>query len=151
MAKLTQMSATSQRYISVDTRNRIAGHIEALGSPNQKAGIRAEQRLFSFGAKVVPQLIEVANSPDPQVRFRVAWVLGKSRDPAAFEALCRLADDEYPRVRYDAVLATGELGDERAAPVLKSIAALRDEEGATDSAAKAALSRLRQSRRKPLS
>ena len=136
------------QVISADSRKRICRHIEALSDSDPEVSARAEQRLFRFGAKVIPQLQAVADSADPQVRFRVAWILGKTRDPAAFDTLCGLAEDSDPGVRYDAVLALGELGDRRAVPILKVLAAQPEDEAAISSAAKIALNRLKRGRGK---
>ena len=131
-----------------DSERRIAGHIEALADSDPKVSFRAERRLIRFGAKAIPQLIAEADSPNPQVRFRLAWVLGKTRDPAAFDTLCQLAKDVNSEVKYDAVLALGELGDPRAVPVLNGLAAQPDDEAAISSAARTALSRLKRGRGK---
>jgi len=100
--------------ISTDSWRRIAGHIERLADLDQKVSFRAERRLIRFGSKAVPQLLAAADSPDPQMRFRVAWALGHTRDPRALETLLRLTDDPDEGVRYDATVALGVLGDERA-------------------------------------
>ncbi len=104
--------------LSTDSRRRIAGHIERLSDLDQKVSFRAERRLIRLGSKAVPQLLGAADSPDPQMRFRVAWVLGHTRDPRALETLLRLTDDPDEGVRYDATVALGVLGDERAIPPL---------------------------------
>jgi HEAT repeat protein len=127
--------------VSADTRNRIKTHIANLGSPDQARALQAESRLIRFGSKAVPLLLEAAASPDPQVRFRVVWALGKSRDARALESIFRMTSDTDERVRYDAATALGEYGDTSAVPVLSRLA-----ESAADSdlgsAARAALRKL---------
>ena len=56
------------------------------------------------------------------VRLRAGWVLGMSKDPRAFEPLCRLLRDLDERVRYDIAVALGHHGDERAIPILRQAA-----------------------------
>lgn len=74
-----------------------------------------------YGPRATEQLLAECGHPNPVVRYRAAWALGKTRDPRAFEGLLRLTSDEDEGVRYDATLALGELGDERAIPHLHRI------------------------------
>lgn len=129
--------------LSSDSRRRIAKHIDNLGSPDDKTAQQAERYLIRFGRKGVEPLIEVASSPDPQVRFRAVWALGKSRDSRALPTILHLTDDPDERVCYDAILALGELGDTRAVPVLGEIARRPSDPAALDSAARSALKKLK--------
>lgn len=113
---------TQPNEMSPDTRRRITGHIAKLGSADDKTALDAEQRLIYFGARAVPRLLPLVSDDSPQVRFRVAWVLGKSRDPQAYSALTAMVEDTDEAVRYDATLALGELGDTRAVPFLEELA-----------------------------
>ena len=128
--------------ISADTARRIRGHTAALGDPDQAISFRAQQRLIRFGAKAVGQLIEAAASPDPQVRFRAVWALGKSRDPRAFETILRLTGDPDKAVAYDATLALGEMGDTRSVPRLQEMAARAEDERGLVGASRGALRKL---------
>jgi HEAT repeat protein len=109
--------------LSANTRKRIARHIENLDNLDSVVSVWAERLLIRFGPKAVEAVLAVADDPDPQVRFRCAWILGKSRDPRAFPALTRLTKDPDERVSYDATLALGELGDTQAIHVLAEIIA----------------------------
>jgi len=126
--------------MSRDTLRRIQGHIRNLADPDDKTSYQAERRLMRFGPRAVELLIVAATDPNPRVRFRAVWVLGKSRDLRAFPAILHLTRDPDGRVSYDATLALGELGDTRAVPHLT---ALVGQAGPEDALADAALSALR--------
>ncbi len=128
--------------VSRDTMKRIRRHIDALGDADQNISYRAERRLIRFGPKAVDALLQAGDSPDPQVRFRAVWALGKSGDPRAFVAILRRTDDPDDRVRYDAVLALGELGDRRADAPLAALAAQQDRPDSVSGAARTALAKL---------
>lgn len=134
---------TAPLKVSADTRRRIAGHIANLGSPDDETALRAEARLMRFGARAVPQILAMVSGDSPQVRFRAAWVLGKSGDPLAYPALTALTEDADEAVRYDATLALGELGDGRAVPFLKALAQRVPSEDCRVSAAMSALVKLK--------
>ena len=129
--------------LSADSRRRITEHIANLGNPNPVAAHKSELCLSHFGPKAVDLLIIAASSSDPQVRFRVVWALGKSRDNRALPTLLALTDDPDERVRYDAVLALGELGDVQAIASLEEIARRSSDPAALDSAALCALTKLK--------
>ena len=113
---------TETLKLSADTRHRIAGHIARLGDADSQIAHDAERRLIHFGAKAIEALLMAASDPNPQVRYRAVWALGKSRAERAFEVICALTEDADEAVRYDATRALGELGDRRAVPFLKSLA-----------------------------
>lgn len=129
----------SQEGVSADTRRRIAGHIASLSSPDAKTSYGAERRLMRFGAQAVPQLLPLVFDGNPQVRFRVAWVLGKTKDQRAYPALIALTEDVDEAVQYDATVALGELGELRAVPFLKELARRVPREDGRASAAMTAL------------
>ena len=137
------MQTETPPRLSADTRRRIAGHIASLGSPDAGTSYGAERRLMRFGARAVPQILAVVSGGSPQVRFRAAWILGKSRDPSAYPALAALTEDPDEAVRYDATLALGEPGDARAVPFLKALALRVPSEDCRASAAMSALVKLK--------
>ncbi len=65
-------------------------------------------------------LVPLADHPDEEIRYVVAWCMGE--DDTRYEpfhaALLRLADDPTPRVRYNAALALARFGDPAAREVL---------------------------------
>jgi HEAT repeat protein len=73
--------------------------------------------------KVVRLIVRMADDPDWVVRGCVAWALGRPGYSETLPTLERLANDEYPFVRFRAIAA---LGDAQGAEVLIRIAA--DEE-----------------------
>ncbi|MGV3720725.1 MAG: HEAT repeat domain-containing protein [Actinomycetota bacterium] len=127
---------------SADTRRRLATHVAALEDPDADVAMRAEGRLIRFGRKAVAPLIEAADHPDPRVRFRAVWVLGKIGDARALSTIQRLTEDADGRVAYDAVLSLGELGETEAIPKLWEIALRLNDQRELDSAARSALVKL---------
>ena len=107
-----------QKAFSRDTYLRIQKHIAALNNSDQSLTLKAKNSLIRFGSKAVEPLLSALSHPNPAVRFRVVWVLGISKDPRAFDAICSLLKDEDERVRYDATIVLGHHGDERAITLL---------------------------------
>lgn len=102
-------------------------YIQQLGSEDKDISCSAEQSLIGMGSIAVEPLLQALNSEDPQTRYRAAYILGKIRDPRAFDTLLRATQDSDPAVRYDAVMALGDLGNSRAiGPLLQIL--LGDEE-----------------------
>lgn len=66
------------------------------------------------GATDLPALIVAAGDSDPEVRAKVARALGRTRDPAAFEALERLGRDPVWYVRLQAMGGMGWIRSPRA-------------------------------------
>ena len=72
--------------------------------------------------QLAPKLVRYTADESPVIRRYAVYGLLRLRDPATLGALLRTAvcDDDW-WVREQAVLAAGELGDERAIPYLKSL------------------------------
>lgn len=130
------------RKTSADTLQRIRGHINNLGSPDDATAQQAERRLIRFGPKALEQLVTATTSRDPQVRFRAVWALGKSRDARALPTILKLTEDPDRRVAYDAVLALGELGDLNAVQRLEELSVQVEDERGLVGASWAALRKL---------
>ncbi len=128
--------------LSKDTRRRIQKHLAHLGSTDEAIAQKAERRLIWFGRKAVEQVLPATFSPDPKVRFRAVWVLGKSQDERTLPAILRLTDDPDKRVRYDAVLALGESGHPQAVSALQAIRQRTSDPAQVASAAESALAKL---------
>jgi HEAT repeat protein len=125
------------------TQRRIRRLVSRLCDPNQKLAEKAEVRLLRFGHLAIKPLLELVHHRSPHVRYRVVWVLGKTKDSRAFEAILKLAEDRDHRVAYDAMLALAELGDERAVPHLfRLFKRYHNDSQALDDAAIMALKRL---------
>ena len=117
--------------------------ITKLEHPSDDVAVKAERRLIWLGKRTIPQMLPKINHADPRVRFRAVWVLGKTRDPAAFDAIRSCVEDSDHRVAYDAMMALGELGDSRAVPLLEALASkYHGHPDSLDSAAKSALLKL---------
>jgi len=109
---------------------RILEHIKNLGSDNKKVSEMAEQYLIRhYGSEPLPYAIQACKSENPVVRFRAVWILGKTKDPLAYETILGLCDDPDEGVRYDATLALGHLGDRRAIEPLVELCIRGDETG----------------------
>ena len=96
--------------------------IKKLEHPSDRVAGKAEKRLALFGRSAIPRLRPLAYHSNPQVRYRVVWILGKTRDPDVFETILSRVDDPDHRVAYDAIMALGSLGDQRAIPHLRMYA-----------------------------
>lgn len=93
-------------------------HLDRLGDDGD-AGQRAEANLVRYyGTRAIDDLIDLCADPNPTVRYRAAWALGKIGDARAFETVLALIDDPDERVQYDATLALGKLADPRAVDIL---------------------------------
>ena|SRR5579883_2898429 len=100
--------------MTADTRRRIEAHIANLGDEDQNIALSAQRRLIRFGTKAVDALTKACESANPQVRYRAVWALGKIGDNCAYGTILRLTNDPAGEVSYDAFMALGVLGDERA-------------------------------------
>lgn len=103
-------------------QNQIDRLVEQLSDPSDTVCARAEKRLMRYADRAVPRLQTLANHPDPRVRFRVVWLLGKSQCPAAYRTIVERIEDSDARVAYDAIMALGEFGDLRSIPLLQELA-----------------------------
>ena len=109
--------------ISHTREKRTISHVRNLESPEIHVAERAERMLIRYYAGCsVPYLLPICGSENPVARFRAVWILGKSWSPAAYDTILILCGDLDDRVRYDAVLALGNLGDHRAVPELMAMA-----------------------------
>ena len=94
--------------------------VRALGDEDYFKRQSAAWRLVEAGGEAVaPLLAALGGDPDPQVRFKAAWALGKIGDERGLEPLARaLLEDEDPAVREWAASALEAIGDPRAVPPL---------------------------------
>lgn len=85
-----------------------------------QAGVRekAAGQLVLYGEPVVPRLIQETNSDYTRVRFEVARILGRIRDPRATDAMVRLLDDRSFNVAAYAAWGLGEMRAPEAVPTL---------------------------------
>jgi hypothetical protein len=68
-------------------------------------------------------LAPLADHPDEEIRYVVAWCMGEdnTRHPPFHQALLRMVNDKAPRVRYNAALGLVRFGDPAARGVLREM------------------------------
>lgn len=84
-------------------------HIALLKSMQPEVREKAAGKLVIYAERAVPRLIEETGSEYTRVRFEVARILGRIRDPRAIEALIRLLDDRSYNVASYAAWGLGEM------------------------------------------
>ncbi len=73
-------------------------------------------------ARWYPDVLRLAENPEPQFRMMAAWVMGQDTKPAEFhQALRKLIADPEPMVRWNAALALVRFGDDAGEPVLRTM------------------------------
>ncbi|MEE2657520.1 MAG: HEAT repeat domain-containing protein [Candidatus Latescibacterota bacterium] len=92
--------------------------IERLSSMQSKIREKAAGKLLLFGERVVPRLIEETDSELIRVRFEVARILGRIKDPRATDALIELLNDSSFNVAQYAAWGLGEIQAPAAVPEL---------------------------------
>ena len=93
-------------------------HIDLLKSVQPDVREKAAGKLVIYGEPVVPRLIEESSSEYTRVRFEVARILGRIRDPRATDTLIRLLDDSSFNVAAYAAWGLGEMQAPSALPTL---------------------------------
>jgi len=92
--------------------------INLLKSQHAEVREKAAGRLVLYGQEIVPRLTEETGSGHTTVRFEVARLLGRLRDPRAAKALVWLLDDKSANVWQMAAWALGEIRAPEAVPKL---------------------------------
>jgi HEAT repeat protein len=92
--------------------------IALLKSLHSDVREKAAGKLVIYGEPVVPRLIEESSSDYTRVRFEVARILGRIRDPRATDTLIRLLDDRSFNVAAYAARGLGDLEAKQALPTL---------------------------------
>ncbi len=92
--------------------------IEQLHSIHSEVREKAAAKLVLHGGSVVERLIEESHSEFIRVRFEVARLLGRIKDPRATDTLIRLLDDDSFNVAQYAAWGLGELQAPSAVPAL---------------------------------
>ena len=108
------MQARSKRRLT-----RFRQHVEDLASDDVRRAARAHCLIARFYAKdFEPELIEAAGSSDPDISWRSVSALTQVRSTRVFPFICANLHREELRVKYEAALDLGHLGDPRGIPVL---------------------------------
>ncbi len=93
-------------------------HITLLKSLQPEVREKAAGKLVIYGDPIVPRLIEETYSDYTRVRFEVARILGRIKNPRATDAMIRLLDDRSFTVAAYAAWGLGELRAQSAVPAL---------------------------------
>ena len=86
----------------------------------------ALQVLAATDVDTLSPLMELLNSPDPDLRMQAALALGEQRDARAATALVNAMKDDDANVRYHAIEALGKLKATDAVDLLADVAESRD-------------------------
>ncbi len=113
--------------------------IEALRSPTPGLPPLAGKLLLRLGAAATPALTDALLNRHPEIRVKVAALLGESQDARVIPALVRALRSQYYTVREQAALALGNLLHPQALPAL--LEALKDPEAKVRAAAVASVGR----------
>ncbi|MDA0337453.1 MAG: HEAT repeat domain-containing protein [bacterium] len=93
-------------------------HIDRLKSIDERNRKPAVEQLAAMGNQIVPRLIVEMSSSYTQVRFEVAHLLGRSRDPRAVPILIQALGDQSANVAQTAAWALGSIRSPAAVPAL---------------------------------
>jgi len=95
---------------------------EALKAEEQNSTLYTSFALSNFGSEETgnetEMLLKALKSENGNVRVAAAMALGQKEEKAAVDPLLAILMRDYPLARYSAVMALGEIGDERAAATL---------------------------------
>jgi HEAT repeat protein len=122
--------AAVERLAACTETSRLADALIVALADGENPGRRnaAVESLVHCGPRVVPHLIEAAESSDADVRKFVSDTLAGVGDPRATESLIRLLEDPDPNVRAAAADALGAVGGDQAVQALKRSATRTDED-----------------------
>ena len=109
---LLKAAATQHGDAEIDVRRAAVQGIGSLAANMQKAG----QPLHD--PQLIPTLIEVSKSDNPNLRAETAYALGVIDDPQAVARLLEMLNDSHPDARFNAATALASHGKAEALPVL---------------------------------
>jgi HEAT repeat protein len=106
--------------------------LEILADPSPKVRMNVAYSLGEIGAvEAVEPLIKLLKDEDGEVVRMTVIALGLLKDPRATEPICKVMDrddanvrhEDNPNIRYEALIALGEIGDPRAVDTLVDLLA----------------------------
>ncbi|HEY9824064.1 MAG TPA: HEAT repeat domain-containing protein [Stenomitos sp.] len=123
-----QAQVVTDEVISPTADTRIAPLIEKLTDRNVRRWLAAADALVTVGTPAIPALQTALHSPNPNLRWHAASVLGDLGAEAAVAVpdLIGALQDSDPQVRLYAALALGNMRKAAQAAVPSLITALRD-------------------------
>ena len=95
-------------------------YLQQLKSRDKGERLKAANRLLRFGNELTPRLLEEVRSDNWLVRYEVAQLLGRLRDPQGVPVLMESLDDRSVAVAQAAAWSLGQIGDSRAVSALLS-------------------------------
>ena len=81
------------------------GIMRNIASQDDRIGSIASQEILKHCNDTIEPLIGLIGHPNPQVRYRIAWMLGKITDAVSLKVLVAMTMDRDERVSYDAFMA----------------------------------------------
>jgi len=125
MTGLRWFGSSAEDIDALKKNGDVDGLIRLLGHRNFDTRWRAADALGTSGPAALGPLVAALTSRDIQIRLGAVEALGTIRDTSVVGPLIHtMRLDENDEVRWAAVLALGELGDQRALPHL--VSALKD-------------------------
>ena len=115
--------------------------IEMLGTPYGYERVALEEIFKKIGAPATPLLNAALLTTDSLQLSRVALILSYLPDSSSVKNLLRVVDDKYYWVRYQTLRALAQIGDKRAASVVRR--ALKDDNELVRTMAAVAAGRLK--------
>jgi HEAT repeat protein len=119
---------------------------ESMGDSDWGTRQSAAEMLIYLNAEATDAawslLLEDLQNDDVEVRLGTAWALAQmpTKAPQVFEVLAQLLSESNAAIRFQAITALGELGDQRAIPLLVKL--LNDPDETTRQSVQAALRKL---------
>ena len=106
---------------SMGAEKNIDKLVEQLSSQEMLERIEAREALVGIGPTVIPAVSNLADSPDPHVRWECAKALANIADVSSIDTLIKLLEDSEEGTRWDAALGLIAIGKPAVTPVLRAV------------------------------
>ncbi|AKB16914.1 MULTISPECIES: HEAT repeat domain-containing protein [unclassified Methanosarcina] len=121
-AKDKAMRQSLAKSLNMEYDNETDVLEEALNAEEQNSTLYTSFAISKFGSgengNETETLLQALKSENGYVRVAAAMALGEKKEKAAIDPLLVILLRDYPLAKYSAVIALGEIGDERAAATL---------------------------------
>lgn len=116
------MRVSLAKSLNSEYQNDTDGLEEALNAEEQNSTLYTSFVLSKLGSEETGNeteiLLKALKSENGNVRVAAAMALGEKKETAAIDLLQGILVRDYPLAKYSAVMALGEIGDERAVDTL---------------------------------